>query len=70
MPERKVMDKEKAKEVLDMARWNPLVPVRMVNEALITLGDIDVHTVDPEIRRSLRHNGNESIYCRSRTIYG
>ena len=64
------MTKKEARKLLDKARHDHLVPIRLINQALILTGDIDVQKLDFESYQSLRHDGNESIYRRSRSLHG
>ena len=61
------MNKEQAHLILDKAKIDRLTPIYMINKALITLGDLDVRTTDPEISRTLRDYGVESRFYRTRT---
>ena len=61
------MTKEQAHLILDKAKIDRLTPIYLINQALITLGDLDVRTTDPEISRTLRDYGVESRFIRSRS---
>lgn len=60
------MTKQEAHLVLDKAKIDRLVPIKDINQALLTLGDLDVRSIDQRAYESLRTNGNESCYIRSR----
>lgn len=61
------MTKTQAHLILDKAKIDRLTPVYLINQALIATGDLDVRTTDPEISRSLFHDGNEPRIYRSRS---
>lgn len=61
------MTKTQAHLILDKAKVDRLVPIYLINKALIATGDLDVRTTDPEISRSLLHDGLESRFHRSRS---
>jgi len=62
------MNKKQAHIILDEAKKNRYVPIKQINEALITLGDLDVREVDSDTYEALRRDGNESPYRRTRSL--
>lgn len=64
------MNKKQAHIILDEAKKNRYVPIKQINEALITLGDLDVREVDSDTYRALCADGDVSPYCRSSKAFG
>jgi len=62
------ISKQEAHRILDQAKIDPLVPYNAICKALVVTGDLQGpnRTTD----RTLRHIGDESIYCRTRSMDG
>ena len=62
------ISKEEAHKILDQAKIDPLVPYNSICKALVATGDLQ--GFDRTTDRTLRHYGDESVYCRTRSMDG
>ena len=62
------MDKGKAHAILNQVKLGMYFSQEKINEALYVTGDLDVFSIAPTTCRTLRKDGNESRFIRSRSL--
>ena len=62
------MNLSTAHAILNQVKLGMYFSEEKINEALYTTGDLDVHKIAPRACRTLREDGLQSCYVRSRSL--